>query len=221
MTLIFSLNGNIGSGKSTLGETLEKYYKGNTNVLFIQEPVDLWNSIKDKQGVPIIEHLYTNPEKYAFPFQMMAYISRLSILKEAINSGVQIIITERDLYTDKNVFAQMLYDDGKINEIEFQIYMKWFEEFIKDFPSIYTIYLQTKPETAKYRVDKRARKGENISLDYLQRCHDYHEKWLLHNYKKENCLILDGNIDNVNNPDIMKEWIDSICYFIKKKLIEN
>ena len=143
MTFIFSVNGNIGSGKSTLGDSLETHFKGNPNVLFLQEPVNLWNSIKDKQGVPIIEHLYTNPEKYAFPFQMMAYISRLSILKEAINSGVQIIITERDLYTDKNVFAQMLYDDGKISEIEFQIYMKWFEEFIKDFPSFHTIYLQT------------------------------------------------------------------------------
>ena len=28
---------------------------------------------------------------------------------------------------------KMLYDDGKINEIEYQIYNKWFDEFVKDF----------------------------------------------------------------------------------------
>ena len=30
-------------------------------------------------------------------------------------------------YTDKNVFAQMLFDDGMIDHDEFQIYLNWFE----------------------------------------------------------------------------------------------
>ena len=43
----------------------------------------------------------------AFPFQMMAYISRLSLLKNAIRENPDsIIICERCLQTDKYVFAK-------------------------------------------------------------------------------------------------------------------
>ena len=34
-----------------------------------------------------------------------------------------IIITERSLYTDKHVFAKMLHDQGKIEDVCYQIYL--------------------------------------------------------------------------------------------------
>ena len=42
--VIISVDGNIGSGKSTKVRDLENYYKekGRTDVIFIQEPVDSW-----------------------------------------------------------------------------------------------------------------------------------------------------------------------------------
>ena len=47
---IVSIEGNIGSGKSTLLENLKKYYNTNPNVIFLREPVDDWEKIKDKEG---------------------------------------------------------------------------------------------------------------------------------------------------------------------------
>ena len=49
---------------------------------------------------------------------MMAYISRINQLMETIENMKEkkencIIITERSVYTDKNVFA-MLHDDDKL-----------------------------------------------------------------------------------------------------------
>ena len=32
------------------------------------------------------------------------------------------------------MFSQMLHDNGTMNDIEIQIYKKWFDEFVKDFP---------------------------------------------------------------------------------------
>ena len=83
----------------------------NPNVVFVQEPVDIWQTIKDKNGETILTKFYRSNEDYAFAFQMMAYISRLSLLKKTVldNPG-KIIITERCVETDKNVFAKMLYD---------------------------------------------------------------------------------------------------------------
>ena len=132
--IIISVDGNIGSGKSTIVEYLKNnIYKVNhkkLKIYFLEEPVNVWESIIDKNdGKNIIEKFYENNEKYAFTFQMIAYISRLSLLKKIIKKDYDIIITERSIFTDRNVFAQMLYDSGKINEIEFITYNKWFDEF--------------------------------------------------------------------------------------------
>ena len=63
----------------------------------------------------------------------MMYISRLALLRKTIreNPGCH-IVTERSIYTDKNVFAKMLYDDGKIEEVNYKIYLMWFDEFVQE-----------------------------------------------------------------------------------------
>lgn len=192
---IVSIEGNIGSGKSTVVSELKHFYKDldETDIYFLEEPVGEWIQIKDNMGKNIIEKFYENQEKYSFSFQMMAYISRLSMLKRAvkycIHNKISLIICERSLQTDKNVFCKMLYDLGKIEDIEYQIYTKWFDEFIEDIPLTNIIYIKTEPDIAFERVIKRNRKGESICLDYLKMCSDYHDNWL----NLSDNIIVDGN----------------------------
>jgi deoxyadenosine/deoxycytidine kinase len=205
---VICVEGNIGSGKSTLVENLKQKYADREDVCFLQEPVEQWLQIKDNDGINILEKYYKDQHTYAFPFQMMAYISRLSILKKAIeNPKYKYIITERCLFTDRNVFCQMLYDDGFIDSIGFQIYNKWFDEF-NYFESVtYSyIYIRTEPTVSKYRVEKRSRTEETIPLAYLEKCHSYHENWL---NTKDSIIILDGNQDVCINPDI-SSWYNEI-----------
>ena len=144
MVNIYSLEGNIGSGKSTIFDHMKKKYKNNKKICFLDEPIDIWNTIKDSQET-ILEKFYRDQTKYAFSFQMMAYISRLSLLKKALKKNYDIIITERSVYTDLNIFAKMLYDSKKIEEINYQIYLKWFHEFIEELPDIKYIYIKALP----------------------------------------------------------------------------
>jgi deoxycitidine kinase/deoxyguanosine kinase len=182
-------------------------------MVFIQEPVDIWNSIKDDNGTTILEKFYANQEEYAFSFQMMAYISRLHILKKTIKKYPHsIIITERSIFTDREIFAKMLYDDNKIEKINYHIYLKWFDEFIKEFPFSGIIYVATQPEKSLERVNIRNRKGEDIPLSYLKSCHDYHEEWL--NSSKIPVLKLNGNREFINQ--IPDSWDLVISTFIKK-----
>jgi len=193
MVFIYSIEGNIGSGKSTVIEQLKN--ENIPGVLFLPEPVDIWSTIKDSSGVTILEKYYQNPEKYAFSFQMMAYITRLSHLKNCIENVPQdtIIVTERCLYTDREIFAKMLYDTGKIEEIEYSIYTRWFDEFSKINTLAGIIYIKTTPEICLSRIKKRNRIGEDISIEYLSLCHDYHEKWISN---ENNILLLNGNTDS-------------------------
>tara|TARA_A100001015_G_scaffold321594_1_gene453265 strand:- start:3171 stop:4274 length:1104 start_codon:yes stop_codon:yes gene_type:complete len=215
---IFTIEGNIGSGKSTFVKQLKDYYKDNNNIYFLEEPVEEWNEIKDKDNKNMIEKYYENQNRYAFTFQMMAYITRISKLIKALKDGYNIIITERCIYTDKNVFAKMLYNENKIEEVEYQIYNKWFEEFTSNIPDIKVIYLKTKPEIAKKRIDLRNRKGEdNIPLEYLKKCHIYHDNWV-NNTKTDNKLILDGNINNNEDPDYINILLNDTNKFINNTI---
>lgn len=201
--LIISIEGNIGSGKSTLMQYLKENYlfvAGQYRVGYIDEPIDTWNSITDKDtGENVIEKYYKDQHKYAFSFQMMAYISRLSNFKKAIASNkYDILFTERSIYTDRNVFAQMLYDTGKIEDINFKIYLKWFDEFLDEIRDIKVVYIKTSPYVAYNRVVKRDRPGEEIPLEYLAQCSEYHDKWINDTLDKDK-LILNGESDNSNN----------------------
>ena len=117
--MFYSIEGNIGSGKSTLIEIL----KNQKNILFLPEPVDSWNEIKDTSGVTILEKYYQDQKRYAFPFQMMAYITRINLIKNMNFPPDSIVISERSIYTDREIFAKMLYESGDIGEIEYQIYL--------------------------------------------------------------------------------------------------
>ena len=205
---IICIEGNVGCGKSTFVQTLKEHFKGN--VFILPEPVDEWLKIKDEEG-NILQHYYKDQKKYSFAFQMMAYISRLAILKKAFNDGYEYIITERCLETDRHVFCQMLYDDKFINEIEFQIYNRWFQEFqLNPFEQIY-IYMRCDPTIAYERVKIRGRPEENIPLEYLKKCHDYHEKWMEYNQKNMHVLVqIDANQNVYKHPEIVKEWIEMI-----------
>tara|TARA_Y100000780_G_C13680213_1_gene415765 strand:+ start:1052 stop:1798 length:747 start_codon:yes stop_codon:yes gene_type:complete len=220
MAHLFSIEGNIGSGKSTLVEKLKEDYKKKCKtgdfpqIIFMEEPVSQWVEIKDKDGVNMIEKFYSDQEKYAFSFQMMAYITRLSMLKKCIRENPNaIIICERSLNTDKNIFAKMLYDDNKIEDVKYQIYSNWFDEFISDIPECGIIYVRTEPTKCYERVKIRDRKGETIPLEYLEKCHDYHEKWI--NYDKNLKTILNGNEHKRDVKDY-EMWIDTIYSLIRE-----
>jgi thymidylate kinase len=175
------------------------------SVVYLQEPVDIWNTIKDSSGKTILEKYYSDQYRYAFSFQMMAYITRLSQIKKAIKNNT-IIITERCLYTDHEIFAKMLYSEDKIEEIEYLIYMKWFTEFM-DFDISGYIYLETSPENCSKRVFLRNRVGEeSIPLEYLKKCHSYHSSWM----SECNRIIIDGNLQ------FGDFTIDRIYNFIKQ-----
>jgi deoxyadenosine/deoxycytidine kinase len=216
MHFIFSIEGNIGSGKSTLVEFLKKSKKNiklsNLPIVYLQEPVDQWDKIKNENGISILEEFYKDPKTWAFSFQMMAYISRLSLLKKTIRENPDsIIITERSTFTDRNVFAKMLYDEKNISHIDYQIYNTWFGEFVKELTLSGIIYVKTSPNKCSERIKKRNRIGENIEIKYLNKCAQYHDDWI---EPQDNVLFLNGDIDFTESNEVLNKRIRSIFNFI-------
>ena len=220
--MIIYIEGNIGTGKSTFVDLLNNYIDQleatkRYKVVLVQEPVDEWMEIKNNEDETILSKFYADQEKYSFPFQMMAYISRLNKLKNALNENKMTIFTERSLSTDKYVFAKMLYDSGKMNTYEYQIYSKWFDSFNEETEITHVIYVKSDAKICHERITKRSRSGEsNISCDYLQQCNDYHDT-MITKLKEKNIpvLVLDGHKDVYDN-QVLKQWLNDIQEFISQ-----
>ena len=195
---IITLEGNIGAGKSTFLEKFKDYCRDRNDILFLQEPVNIWGKVKQDDKT-ILELFYENQEKYSFPFQMLAYHTRYELLKDAIEiaikTGVKTIIMERSLEADRNIFAKMLYDEGKIEDCNYSIYRLMSDAGLKTLSADKIWWLNTDAEECARRIIKRGRTGEeNIPLEYLQKCHQYHVDWLQNNPK---VLIVENSFEEL------------------------
>jgi len=108
----------------------------------------------------------------------------------------------------------MLYDDKIIDRINYEVYLRWYNEFQKDMLITGIIYVNTDVENSFNRIKIRNRKGEeNISKEYLQKLDNYHKEWLLSDKLNTPLLKIEGDKHYDNKlPD---EWMARIYSFIK------
>jgi deoxyadenosine/deoxycytidine kinase len=180
--IIISLDGNIGAGKSTL---LAEIRNRLHDVHIVDEPVGQWTALKNAEGKNLLELFYEDKKRWAYTFQNCAILTRLKNIQDAVENldltvkEPQVIITERSVLTDKHVFAEMLYDAGDIDPLEWELYESWFNIFGKKYPVRGIIYISTSSATSKERIQIRNRQGEDrIGLDYLDALDNQHKKWI-------------------------------------------
>lgn len=220
---IYFIEGNVGVGKSTLLESfkeskyLEKQNSGK-KIAYIFEPVNYWINYKDDKDVNILSYFYKDQEKFGFPFQWLVFMSRLKEIMEKVKDKYDIIMIERSVFTDKNVFMKSLYQKDKVTNIEYKIYNDWFVWILEQFnlPKSQFIYLKISTDLCLERIRIRNREAERgIDYDYLDCLNVNHDEWLS-NLNEEECLVLDGQYDNINE-DSKNEIFEKVNEFINKK----
>ena len=217
---IIAIEGNIGAGKTTIFDHLKKRLSTRNDVVFMPEPVDIWQSVADSDGETILAKFYRDPIKYAFSFQVMAYSTRLAMLRKTIceNPDCSVIICERSLEADRNIFAKMLRASDKMEGVEHQIYELLYKETAFEFPLHGAVYIDSEPQKCIERIELRARTGEStIPLEYLDECRSYYDAWLLSETNFP-VLRLDTTPDVTYNSedihDLGNTWIEQIYSFI-------
>lgn len=171
---LFGIEGNIGTGKSTLANLLQ----GEIGVKAYLEDVDSNPTWKD-----IIEIFYSDRIKHGFRTQLALLPFRLKQAKDAFEYPGSAII-DRTYWADQFVFVQTLIQEGfpqeKVNSLNEE-----YEIIHLLFPKINLMFLLTcTPETANRRIIQRARGMEtstdltNITLDenhYLKKIGSLYE----------------------------------------------
>ena len=188
----YIIEGNIGSGKSTLLQYLQKL----DQVEVIPEPVDVWINIKDSEGKNLLDHFYSDMERYSYMFQAMVFKTRIQSTDVPQEKNIR--FSERSIWTDRYVFGKLCIENNKMNSIEKECYQYWFDWLENKFKPkpVGIIYVRCSPEKCMERIHKRGRSVENnISLDYLKKLHNSHEEWL-QNWKETPVIILDNEKDD-------------------------
>ena len=225
---IITIEGNIGVGKSTFVDIISKNVQ---NSEIVTEPVEMWKSLQDSDGSNILQKFYQDIPRWAYSFQNLACITRMMKIEDTIKqTSAKYVFLDRSLGTDKNVFEKMLYDSGKISEIEHQMYNLWcdfYYKYVRTELENLIIYLRCKPETALNRIKKRGRTEEkDITIEYLSELHRYHEEWLCSS--NLNVIVIDCDKDFENDLiyqqeiiNLVKERVNKVYSLASKIYIEN
>lgn len=209
-TIILSIEGNIGSGKSTVLAELRKQYP---DWIYVDEPVDKWLALKNAEGESLLEVFYKDKSRWSYTFQNAAILYRYQKLRKALESIKEgqrnIIVMERSLETDRQIFCRMLNKDGFIDTLEKKLYDDWFQHLDDMLPSVDAyVYVDTKPDISFERLTKRARDGESvIPIEYLQELDEYHHKWL---FEENNLPVLNFDNSGQLNIALIPKFVSSL-----------
>ncbi|KAL5232802.1 hypothetical protein ACI65C_000212 [Semiaphis heraclei] len=203
-----AVEGNVGSGKSTLIKYFEKFKEVETN----PEPIETW---RDLNGHNLLQLTYSDPHRWNFAFQHNVQLSRLNLQSKTTNKDIQIF--ERSLQNNRYCFVEMAHDKGLLSSPEYGVMCQWYEyiETNVDIGLDLIVYLRSLPDIVYTRMQRRNRPEERtVKLNYLVDLHEYYEKWLMEKYYNIPCslLVIDVNKDLSDNElvDIYKTYEDRI-----------
>ena len=209
--LVFFVEGNIASGKSTLVRLLGEAMPRSQVLL---EPVDQWQALHDGHGRNMLDYFYSDMRRHAYAFQSFAFFSRVAQL-ERIDPAAAVVFVERSVFSDRNVFAQNCHARGTMSDIEWKLYNMWFDWVIQrshaQLHSARTVYLRSDPDTCAARLRRRARAEEgDVPLEYLRALHERHEAWLMRCPADERPIVLDAATNFHTDPHCIRAMLSRL-----------
>ena len=218
--IIITLDGNIGAGKSTLLDAIKTYLP---SVTVIPEPVGEWLTMTNEHGDSLLKLFYMDKRRWGYTFQNAAILTRLLDTQRILRDWkptpgkLPILITERSVLTDRHVFADMLHEDGKLDDLEWKLYLKWYEAYAKDLPVKGIIHLNTSATTSSDRIKIRGREGEeSIELEYLEQLDAQHNKWVAETDLPCLQIHTEPGMDLKTVVGQIEEWINATYVRMKK-----
>ncbi len=193
-----AIAGNIGAGKTTLSTQLAKHFGWEVHY-------------EETEGNPYLSDFYGDMKRWSFNLQVYFLNSRYRQVLD-IQQGNKIIIQDRTIYEDANIFAPNLHDMGLMSKRDFENYRSLFELMVQHIkaPDL-LIYLKSSIPTLVDHISQRGRDYENnISIDYLKRLNERYENWI-NSYNSGKLLVINvDNLDFINKKEDLGSIIDSV-----------
>ena len=199
------ISGNIGVGKTTLSEKISKKFNWELQL----------EEVKDN---PYLDDFYKSMKDWSFHLQIFFLNSRFNQIQK-ISESNNVVIQDRSIYEDYEVFTKTLYDSGVLMEREFNNYRRLYNTILKyiNEPDLLIYLRNLNIDKIISNIDKRSRKFEkSIDKEYLKKLNIYYENWIK-KHPKEKILTIDLSEDDfIEDPKFLKK----IYSMIEKKINE-
>lgn len=177
----------MGSGKSTLVEFLSRTY----GVAPFYEPND---------ENPYLRDFYADMKRWAFQSQLYFLSSKFRLHQE-LDRHEGVVVLDRTIFEDAEIFATALYQMRKISKRDWQTYQTFYEAILDAIrPPDLMIYLRCSIRTLRQRIRLRGRAMErDMPLAYLKRLERLYEDWIA-SYRMSEVLVLETDrLDYIND----------------------
>ena len=200
--VLITIDGNIGSGKTSVLNFLHRNYKIPVDL----EPVESWNNY--------LSDLY-NDSSNVFKFQIRVWLDRCWIQEKTHNIN---IFVERSPRFIQGVFIDIAEETNMISANEKEILLDLHKKTDKSWENAIQIMLRSSPENCFQRIKKRNRESEkHITEKYIHKLHEKHEQ-ICNDLIKEGKNIIIIDVDNKNISDIASHILKLTNECINQKI---
>ncbi len=193
---LVGIAGNIGVGKTTLTEKLAQ--RLNWQPYF--------ESVIDN---PYLNDFYQDLNRWSFNLQIYFLAHRFRSQKKIVEAGIH-AIQDRTIYEDVEIFARSLYEQGYMDQRDYDCYRDLFNNMVPFLPKPdVIIYLNASVDTLMERIKMRGRDYEkSIDRSYIEYLNSAYQRWIDGARGEFRILEVDANVtDYVNGDNDLNELI--------------
>ena len=199
------ISGNIGVGKTTLSKKISKKFN--------------WKlQLEEVKNNPYLDDFYKSMSDWSFHLQIFFLNSRFNQIQK-ISESDNVVIQDRSIYEDYEVFTKTLHDSGVLKDREFNNYKRLYNTILKyiDQPDLLIYLRNNNIDNIIKNIKKRKRDFEKtIDKNYLIKLNEYYENWIRRHPKKRILIIDLSENDFVED----QEYLNIIYDMVDKKIKE-
>jgi deoxyadenosine/deoxycytidine kinase/DNA-binding XRE family transcriptional regulator len=192
------VTGNIGVGKSAIMQLLADRFNGE---IFLES----------EANNPFLENYYLKMKQYAFQSQMY-FIAESLKQHVKIEKSSRSAIQDRSIHEQCGIFAPALFEQGIIDENEFQVITSLYENIKNYFlPPSLVIYLRASTKQLLNRIKGRGRSYESgITEEYLGVLNKKHDEWIKNFSLSKTLTVETDSLDIVHIPAHWRNFIAKV-----------
>jgi deoxyadenosine/deoxycytidine kinase len=203
MKKFVAIAGNMGVGKTTMVQFLSDTYGFEP----VYEPF---------MNNPYLDDFYEDMNRWSFHSQLY-FLSHKFRLHMKLNNAPKVVIQDRSIYEDAEIFCTNLYRTEQMNRRDYETYMELYQTMRTALqPPDLMIYLRCSVKAIRKRIKLRGREREQqIPVTYIEGLNDLYEEWV-DRYTLSPVLIWDSErmdyicnlVDRVAFQDAIEKVID-------------
>ncbi len=186
-----SIEGNIGTGKSTLSHMLAREW--NAQLILEQ--------FEDNSFLP---KFYSDPKRYAFPLEMSFLTSRYKQLDEQLASGD---LFRSSVVADYGLFKSLVFARVTLNEDEYHLYLKLYDIVSGQLRQPdKVVYLHRPVDQLLKQIAKRGRAYEqNMEAGYLRQVQEGYLQYFRQGARQPVLILEMGALDFEQDPHLYRQ----------------